>query len=423
MTNFLKKFWIIIVIGIVISAFQSCEKDEINWDKEANKELLSVMKQYYYWYDQLPTVNPNDYKDPLALMEVLRVNPPDKWSYVTTKQELDAYYNAGAYYGFGFGSVFDQDGKLWIIYSFKSSPLAEKGIGRGWRVSTIDGVTPTLENYNQLIGESKAGISKTFGFISPEGVSVSYTFTKIEVVMNTVLYDSVYTFNSKKIAYMVLDGFITPTIDELNSCFTKYKSENIDELIVDLRYNGGGSIDVSNLLANLIGGTAANGGVFATYSHNNKNTNLNSSIHFEALPNSVTLNRVLFITTNGTASASELVINGLKPFMTTYLIGGKTHGKPVGMYSFTYNEMDWAFVPICFSLKNANNEGDYFDGINVNVEAADDYTLPFGDVNEDSFAAALNYLGVLPAKAIKTKSTLRSTLVTGKGLYEEIGAW
>ncbi len=417
-----KTLLIILSLGVAVYSFQSCKKDDINWNKEANKELYSVMQQYYYWYSQMPIVNPGNYQDPPALLEALRVNPPDKWSYITTKKEYDAYYSSGAYYGFGFGTVFDQDGKLWIIYTFKSSPLYQEGIGRGWQISTIDGVTPTTDNYSQLIGASEAGITKTIGFISPEGTSVTRTFSKIEVVMNTVLFDSVYTMSSKKIGYMVLNAFITPTNDELDNCFSKFKSENIDELIIDLRYNGGGSVDVSNHLANLIAPNTANGLVYAKYYHNDKNTNLNNSIYFEPLTNTISPSKVLFITTQGTASASELVINGLKPYMPVYLFGSKTHGKPVGMYVFRYTEIDWVFIPICFSLKNANDEGDFFNGIDVTVEAADDYTLPFGDINEDSFAAALNYLGVL-TKGVKSSSAKKSTLVTGKGLYEEIGAW
>lgn len=420
----LKRLFALIVIGIAVYTIYSCQKDDdVNWDKEANKELYNVMRDLYYWYDKVPVVNINNYQTPVELMDAMRVDPPDRWSYVTTKKEFDAYFNSGTYYGFGFGSAFDQDGKLWIIYSFKSSPLTEKGIGRGWQISTIDGVTPTKDNYSQLIGESVAGISKTFGFISPLGNSVSYTFTKIEVTMNTVLLDSVYTINSKKIAYMVLDGFIEPTNDELEQSFSKFKNANVDELIVDLRYNGGGETTVSNHLANLIGGNVANGGVYANFNYNNKHSSNNSSTYFQSLANSLSLSRVLFITTEGTASASELVINGLKPYMPVYLIGSKTQGKPVGMNVFEYQQVDWVFLPVTFSSTNANNEGDYFDGLDVTVSALDDYTLPFGDVNEDSFNKALTYIGVSPSKSIRLKAITRSTLITGKGLYREIGAW
>ena len=417
-----RKILIVIEIGSIIFFLQSCLKgDSINWETEAKKELNSIMHDVYYWYDHVPKVNIDNYETPIDLIEALKVNPPDKWSYVTTKQEYDAY-NAGKYYGFGFSSIFDDSEKLWIGYVFKSSPLVPFGIGRGWQISSIDGVTPTRENYNQLLGENQPGITKTLGFISPNGETVTHSFTKIEIEMNTVLFDSTYTLNSKKIGYLVLKGFITPTIDELNTCFSKFKSENVTELIVDLRYNGGGIIDISSQLAGLIGGTTTNGKVYAKYIFNDRYAYQNKSINFATNDNALSLSRVTFISSDATASASELVINGLKPYMSVALVGSKTHGKPVGMPVFKYTQFDWVFVPICFSLWNANNVGDYFNGLDVDVEAVDDYTKKFGDVNEASFAAALNYIGVLPIKGTNM-NIKKSKLVTGKGLYEEIGAW
>jgi len=412
-------FSILLLSFLLVS---SCD-DDTNWDLSANKQLLSVMKEYYLWYNQLPTVNASAYENPQELMEVLRVNPPDKWSYVTTKEEYESYFNSGTYYGFGFGNAFDSEGKLWIIYAFRSSPLRAKGIGRGWQISSVDGVAPTVDNYSSLMGANKEGLSKTIGFISPEGASVTYTFSKAEISMNTVLLDSVYSIDSKKIGYLVLNSFIEPTYTELDNSFAKFKSEGVSDLVVDLRYNGGGSVDVSKYLASYIGGGKANEGVYATYTHNDKHPEFNNSIYFESFGNTLSIDKVVFITTSGTASASELVINGLKPYMTVALVGSKTHGKPVGMYVFEYKEIDWVFVPICFSLKNANGVGDYYDGLAVDVEASDDYTSPFGDVNEDSFSASLTYLGVSPVKRIKTQKAMPSKMITGKGLYEEIGAW
>lgn len=418
----LKRLFFAILLSVLAYSFQGCQKDDsFDGDLEAKKELDIVMHNLYYWYDKVPNLNVKNYKSPTELMEALMVNPPDKWSYVTTKKEYYDY-SAGVYYGFGFSSIFDEEGKLWIGFAYKSSPLTQKGIGRGWRIATIDGTVPTKDNFAQLIGENKLGVLKTFGFESPTGTIVTHTFSKIEVEINTILFDSVYTIGSKKIGYMVLNSFISPTVAELNSTFSKFKSKNINEIIVDLRYNGGGSIDVSAYLASLIGGNIPDGSLYTTYKYNDKNDFRDRPVNFRSNSNAVNVSRALFITTKGTASASELVINGLKPYMNVTLIGSRTHGKPVGMPVLIYDEFDWVFLPISFSLRNANNEGDYFDGLAVNVEAADDYKSPFGDVNEDSFAAALNYLGVL-SKGVKSKSVKKSILFTGKGLYEEIGAW
>lgn len=410
-------------IGLSAVLFQSCMKDNTDWNYTAKYELYMIMHDIYYWADHTPTVDINSYSSPEDLMEALRVNPPDKWSYVTTKKEFDAY-NSGKYYGFGFNSVFDTDGKLWIGFAYKNSPLTAKGIGRGWQISTINGTVPTEQNFDELIGENKIGITKTIGFISPTGNAVTYDFTKAEININTVLFDTIYTLNSKKIGYVVVNGFIEPSIAEYDACFSKFNSENVAELIVDLRYNGGGIIEVSRHLASLIGGAATNGKVYTNYVYNSRYSYNNSSLGFNNAANALSLSRVTFITTNRTASASELVINGLEPYMEVALIGSSTHGKPVAMPIFRYADFKWVFLPICISLKNANGVGDYFDGLNVDIEAIDDYTRKLGDINEASLAAALNYIGALPVKGVEPKQRAKkSKVISGKGLYEEIGAW
>ncbi|MCB8963594.1 MAG: hypothetical protein H6536_00955 [Bacteroidales bacterium] len=419
----MKYLKLLLVALSLILLIASCEKND-SGEINVNNEVYSLMQEHYLWYDQMPTVDPNGYATPIELMDALRVTPPDKWSYVTTRTEFEAYYNQGAYVGFGFGSGFNANGELIITFVFNSSPLAAKGIGRGWQIVTIDGQTPTADNYSSLVGASTAGVSKTFQFKSPTGTSASYTFEKAEIAMNTVLTDSVYTFGATKVGYFVLESFITNTTKELDAVFADFKSKGVTELIVDLRYNGGGQVDVSNYLANLIGGSAANGGVYAKSCHNNKHSDNDTSLLFKSVTNTLTLNRVVFITTNQSASASELVINGLKPFMDVALVGEKTHGKPVGMYAFKFNDpsIDWMIVPICFSMKNANNEGDYFGGIPVNVTAADDVMTNFGDINETSLNAALAHLGVITKSAKKTQ-TVDFESIVGKGLGAEIGAW
>lgn len=420
----MNKFKLLFLTPIIGLALLSCEKEE-DYKVNVNNELYSLMNEYYLWYDQMPEVNPNDFASPVELMDALRVNPPDKWSYVTTRTELEAYYNQGAYVGFGFGSGFNSDGELFLSFVFKNSPLYAQGINRGWQIISIDGQTPTPENYSSLIGPSEAGVSKTFVFKSPEGTTQEHTFTKAALSMNTVLMDTVYTFDTKKIGYFVLESFISSTRDELTSVFADFKSKGVSELIVDLRYNGGGQVDVSNYLANLIGGSVAYGYIYSKSYHNDKLSWQNSYTTFNTETNSLTLSKVTFITTQNSASASELLINGLKPFLEVTLVGEKTHGKPVGMYVFTFNDpsIDWAFVPICFTMRNANNEGDYYDGIPVNISAVDDIALPFGNVNEASLNAALLNLGVSLPKSSKAGVIKDFNPIVGKGLKAEIGAW
>lgn len=420
----MNKFKALSLIPIVLLAMLSCEKQNDN-EVNVNKELYNLMNEFYLWYDQMPSVDPDDFSSPVELMDALRVNPPDKWSYVTSRTELDAYYNQGAYVGFGFGSGFNIDGELYVSFVFKNSPLFSQGISRGWQIISINGQTPTPENYSSLIGPSEAGLSKTFVFKSPAGTTHEYIFTKAAITMNTVLIDTVYTFDTKKIGYFVLEGFISTSEAELNTVFADFKSKGVTDLIVDLRYNGGGQVDVSSYLANLIGGSVAYGKIFTKAYHNDKNSDLNDYILFNANDHSLSLSKVTFITTQSSASASELLINGIKPFLDVTLVGDKTHGKPVGMYVLTFNDpsIDWAFVPVCFTMRNANNEGDFYDGIPVNVSAADDVTLPFGDTKEASLNAALVNLGVSLPSASKHLGVKDFNPIVGKGLKAEIGAW
>lgn len=398
----------------------SCLKDD-NPNEAANQQLYEVMDQYYLWFDQMPSVTPKNYSTPVDLLEALKYKQLDRWSYITTRQQLEAYYEEGSYVGFGFGSAFDQSGNLWITYTFANSPLRPLGIGRGWRIELIDGFQPTAQNVGNLFGPATVGLTRYFEFRGPNNELVSHTITKRNVTMNTVLMDSVYTIGANKVGYLVLKGFIVPTKAELNDVFARFGASGVNEIIVDLRYNGGGRMDVANHFAGLIAGNIANNQVLTKLINNSKNQGLNTSDTIKVKPNSLTFNRAVFITTSNSASASESLINGLKPYMAVSIVGSRTHGKPVGMYSFVSPSYEWAFVPICFSITNALNEGNYFDGIPVNIAANDDIARDFGDINESSLNAALGVFGAKPTVAKVSSNT--PEYHTKRGLAQEIDAW
>ncbi|MDX9845920.1 MAG: S41 family peptidase [Tenuifilaceae bacterium] len=411
----MKRFKLLSIIVLITGILYGCKKDE---PVNVNKELLNVMEEYYLWYNEMPTVDPNSYPSPVELLDALTYKELDRWSYITTKQELEAYYQNAEYVGYGIGLGFDAQNQLRITFIFEDSPMRAIGVDRGWRVSAINGNTPTISNINNLLAQSSA----LFTFIDLEEQSHTQNFSKKVVQMNTVLMDTVYTTASAKVGYFVLKGFVGPTVDELTETFSSFIMDGVTELIVDLRYNGGGAISTAEHLASLIAGKIAAGSVLGKYVHNDKQTSRDESFlisnHSYALP----LNRVVFITTENSASASELLINGLFPHMEVSLVGSRTYGKPVGMYAFTSPSFDWAFVPICFRVLNANDEGDYYDGIPVNIPAADNINYPFGDLRESSLAAAMSLLDGSKAK-LDVTSTQSVSYPTRKGLKGEIGAW
>jgi hypothetical protein len=169
------------------------------------------------------------------------------------------------------------------------------------------------------------------------------------------------------------------------------KTAGATELVLDLRYNGGGLVDVAVHLASLIGGSRTAGQVLLNYIHNDKiGPILNKSVNFETLDQALNLQRLVVITTRASASASELTINSLRAYMPVTIIGDTTYGKPVGQYGLKF--CDKVLFPVSFSIKNANLQGDFFDGLPADCVSGDDYTHQLGDTAEASFAEALTFI-------------------------------
>ena len=177
----------------------------------------------------------------------------------------------------------------------------------------------------------------------------------------------------------------------LDEAFAALSQAGVTELVLDLRYNGGGLVDVAVHLSSLIGGALTAGQSFATFTHNARNAFRNETLRFaDATGAAPTLSRLIVITTRSSASASELVINGLRPFMPVVLIGDATYGKPVGQYLIEFCSK--VLAPVSFSLKNANGEADYFDGFAPTCVAGDGIDRELGDPEEASLAEAFHYI-------------------------------
>lgn len=414
-----------ILISSVLS-FNSCDREKLfPAAKNSVEELYNIMDYYYLWNDSLPSINVNDYSNPEDLLEALRYTPRDKWSYISTKQEESQYYDEGTYTGHGFSYSADNDGKIRISYLFQSSSLIDVGIKRGWIINKING-TSIDENsdISSLLGESTIGITNSFEFESPTGVIVNQSFSKEIITINTVLHKSVITVDAKKVGYLVFESFINPSIDELTDAFIYFKAENVTDLIVDLRYNGGGLMSVVEHLASLIIPDRLNNQLFLTYIHNNDLTSENFSYNFKLSSNSLGLESVYFIATNGSASASEAIINGLDPYIDVLIVGDDTYGKPVGMYSFESNVSDYVYVPITFKIINSTGYGEYYDGLTADAYADDDLTHDFGDVNESSLAEALYHVKNGSFSSKKSKFTIkRQPKKVIRSLKDELGAY
>jgi carboxyl-terminal processing protease len=186
----------------------------------------------------------------------------------------------------------------------------------------------------------------------------------------------------------------------------------VNEVAVDLRYNGGGYVSVQEKFADYLANAAANGNVMMTEKYNDKYSDYNYTTRFQK-KGSLNLSRVFFIVSKNTASASELLINNLKPYLDVKLVGPQnTYGKPVGF--FPYPVGDWYVFPVSFRSTNKNGEGNYFNGLTINGQVADGLDKNWGDKTETDLAAVLNYVstgsfgtGTTPASA-KSAAELRA---------------
>ncbi len=368
------------------------------------QSVYNILDDNYLWYDSLPAIGDFDfdkYETPEDVLEALR-NENDRWSYIVTIKEYEDHY-AGKYYGYGFGykMIYEEiDGKknlkeMVISIVYPETPAAKGKMKRGQKILEINHKTvQEIEANNEwstIYGKEEKGVLVHFKLENNDSTVIDTEIPKDDLVIKSVYQDNIVEFEGKKVGYIAFKSFINPSSDELSQVFKKFKESSVNELVVDMRYNGGGLLSVATYLASLIAGNVANKEIFYTLTHNNKHTGSNESAYFSKQENNLPIERVFFITTKSTASASEAVINGIKPFMKTIVVGGeKTYGKPVGMYNYEF--CDKAMAPISFKIANSEGYGDYFTGLDADCVSDDDIYHELATQEESSFKEVLYYI-------------------------------
>lgn len=402
-----------------------------------NKFVSDVMNHWYYWYREMPNVDPAGYPSPEALLEALKYRPLDtSFSFITGKAADQAFYSDSQFVGLGVSYRLEADGALRVTQVYPNSPAAEGGLDRGQELLAIGGVdVPTLLATGQLgaaFGPSEVGVVVTIRFRQTDGVERESTMVKRLVDIPTVSHTSVKDAGGRRVGYMMFRNFVQPSFQALSTAFTELQmGGGVDDLVLDLRYNGGGLVSVAQHLGGLVGAARTEGQVFAQFVHNDKNSSRNTTLTFPNALIDLGLSRLIVITTPSSASASELVINALRPFIPVVIVGNKTYGKPVGQYSFTFCEK--VLHPVAFSLQNALGQGDFFGGFAPDCAAADDVTHSIGDPAEASLAEALSYAAhgrcspgsasVADARSAAQAVGVRPVRLTTDPFRELVGAW
>ena len=358
--------------------------------------VRDTLQDIYYWYKELPNPDPAGFASPDAYLEAVRYKTLDKtYSYVADKAESAAFYSESQFIGVGLSSQRSGESDLRIAQVFPGSPASDAGLARGDYLLTINGkAVPDLIRTGEIdtiFGASEIGVVVTLTWRTLLGEARDATLTKRAVTIPTVSATQVYDLRKgPRVGYVFFRNFVTPSTAALNTAFRTLKDAGAEELVLDLRYNGGGLVSVAQHLASLIGGAATNGQTFMEFFHNDKNQSKNSVLRYDVPAEAIGFSRLVVITTRGSASASEGVINGLRPFMPVTLVGDTTYGKPVGQYGYDF--CDKTLYPVAFETRNARGEGGYFAGIPADCAAADDLDHDLADPDEASLAEALEYL-------------------------------
>jgi carboxyl-terminal processing protease len=354
------------------------------------------LQNIYFWYQELPNPDPAGFSSPEAYLEAVRYKTLDtSFSYVANKAESDAFFSESQFIGIGLSSQRTGESEMRVAAAFPGSPAADVGLDRGDFLVSINGkaIGDLLRTgeINTVYGPNTVGVTVALTWRSlKSGGERQATIAKRAVTIPTVSETEVITDRGRRVGYVHFRNFVTPSVAALNTAFAQLKTQGAEDLVLDLRYNGGGLVTVAQQVGGLVGGSLTSGQVFCEFFHNDKNTARNNSLRFESLAATLELPRLVVIATRGTASASEAVINGLRPFIPVTVVGDTTYGKPVGQYGFDF--CDKTLYPVAFAVRNAKGEGDYFSGIPADCPAADDLDHALGDRGEASLAEALDYL-------------------------------
>ncbi len=433
------------IVGLAVVFFWACDpkEDPVPSDPnlEVKKAIFESMNEWYFWNKELPaTVDFLKFASNEELLNGIIFKPLDRFSYLTTQEAFNNSF-VGRNAGHGFGFAFTADEKVYISFVFDESPAGKDGWKRGWEIIQINGkpiadYKTSTGGYDFKLGASDPGISNTFTFKLPDGSTTTRTNVKAEYQSNSVLDQRVFTAGGKKVGYWAYQSFkdtagLSPTRStEVQKSMEYFQSQGIQELIIDLRYNGGGSVAVAEQICNYIIQASNSGKLMYTNKLNNLKTSSNTSRNFSKIDN-LSLSRIIFITSRGSASASELIINNLDPYMDVVLIGDNTFGKPVGSFPLSrYNRVletnNVELVPITFATANAQGKAEYFDGFPADFAVGDTPQFPWGDPKDARLAAALQYIqsGNVSGRMIDTYFKPKWEMIDAfKGLQQEFPAF
>ena len=413
--------------GLFVSLgfFTQCSDDPTGVGSEyleVNSWIRNQMSNYYYWNFVIPRMAPGNLPPEQFFEEILYTT--DEFSYMTDDAETLLNELSGSQYSSGFSpailSFSDQDQLFMVVkYVYPDSPAQLAGLERGDIILSVNGQTLNSANYQELL-QINGTVTYGLGSYSLDEETQQANITDLDSVISVrkeilqldpVITTKVIETGGKRIGYLFYAQFIDGTanlfINGLNERLAELKAQQIDELVIDLRYNPGGRITAASQFANALVPleTVQNKDIFVEFEYNSLLENFYQStdevdsenlfLRFQEGPVSMGLERIYVLTTNQTASASELLIHGLKPYMEVITVGSNTLGKYYGSFvitgTFQSPPVYYAILPVTLKYLNANQESDFIDGLEAQIGASENILSPkpLGDQTDPLLEAAI----------------------------------
>lgn len=418
--------------------------------------LRSYMGDTYLWYSEIPNVNAdasaysanqdvytslnnyfNDLRSPFGTTSGKR---KDAFSFIYPTKDWTALSQAGTVFGYGMelrvGST-TPPRRFSVVYVEPNSVAERAGVRRGDQIVSINNISvdvsdrASIDAFNNALSP-KVITTNSFVF-SRNGVTQPAVALRAgTVTQQPVMLSKVLTAGDQKIGYMLFNSHLGAAESGLIKAMEQFSTANVTDLVIDMRYNGGGYLYIASELAYMIaGGGRTKGKVFEQLQYNDKRANdsKNSAEPFydtSCLPGSdgkcttqaalptLNLPRVYILTTNSTCSASESVINGLRGIdIDVRVIGSNTCGKPYGFLG--RDNCGISYFPIEFKGVNNKGFGDYADGFVPNCSATDDLSKELGDPNENILATALQHRSSGACKPIALSRSSDATRASDAG--------
>ena len=386
--------------------------------RERQDWAASVLDEWYLFPETLPASrNPgnfstvDDYID--ALTATARAQGKDRYfTYLTSIKEENAYYSSGSSAGLGVRLSYDTaNRRVFIEEAFEGAPALNAGIDRGTEILAI-GTAGNIRTVSDIfaaegvggitkaLGPAEAGVTRVLRISNSAGTrDVTVTKAEYELLPVSTRYGAkVLSDNGKRVGYVNLRTFISTADPALRDAFAKFKAEGVTEVIVDLRYNGGGLVRIAELMTDLMGANRSASDVLSYTAFRPSKSQNDETRFFQPQAQSIAPVKIAFIGTGSSASASELVMNAFIPYLgnNAALVGTNTYGKPVGQIALDRTACDDRLRVVAFATQNKNRQGDYYQGLaskfQATCQAADDISKPLGDPQEASIARALDFL-------------------------------